>query len=140
MNKGMEKELAFLKNVVEGKIDIKIFEKELYENNKIQEVLDDESINWKMSNSLTPYYYLLEIDYNSISGKLNAQGALELFLNIKGIDFIVNKQFSDEYDLILDTQPKYLDVDEKFIKKYIFPKEKGLSKTEVKKYMKGKFK
>jgi hypothetical protein len=136
----MENEINFLKDFVEGRVDIKTFEKELYENENIQKLLDDNNINWKMGDSLTPYLFLLELNYNNIYGKLDARGAVELFLKIKGIEFTRDKQYSDTYSLILEAQPKYLNVDIKFIEKYIFPKDKNKTKNEIKEYMKEKFK
>jgi hypothetical protein len=135
----MEKGMEFLKDFVEGNIDIKIFEKELYENSDLKELLDDDSIKWKYLNKSSPYLYLLELDYNNIGDKINAQKTIELFLKEKGVKFIENKQISDEYSLILDAQPKYLDVDKIFIQKYIFPNDKNKTKKEIKEYMKEKF-
>jgi hypothetical protein len=135
----MKREIDFLKNFVEGNININKFEEELYENENLQKLLNDNSINWGYLDHTTPYYYLLELNYNDIRGKLNAQGAVELFLEKKGVEFIKNKQFYDEYSLILDSQPKYLDIDTKFIQKYIFPKENNKTKKEIKEYMKNKF-
>jgi hypothetical protein len=138
----MEKEIEFLKHFVEGNIDIKIFEKELYENENLKEKLEDHNLNWgetyiKNSN---PYLYLLELDYSDSGDRLKAQGTVELFLQAKGIAFDESKQFNNEYSLMLDTQPKYLDVSMKFIEEFILPKDKNKTKNEVKEHMKLKFK
>ena len=137
----MSREIGFLKNFVEGKIDIKSFEKELYENNSLKTLLEDRSLNWAETylKNTNPYLYLLELNYNDAGDRLNAHGTVELFLKNIGIEFNVNKQFSDEYDLILNAMPKYLDIDMEFIQKYIFPKDKNISKKEIKEYMKLKF-
>jgi len=137
----MEKEINILKSFVEGNIDTKTFEKELYENENLKKILDDNNINTMYSRRhSSPYYYLLELNYNDIRGKLKAQGAIESFLNNKEIKFIKNNEFIDEYNLILDAQPKYLDVDTKFIQKYILPSDKNKPKKELKEHMKLKFK
>jgi hypothetical protein len=107
----MEKEMDFLKNFVQGNVDTKTFEKELYENEKLQKLLDDNNINWGCSLGHTsPYYYLLELNYNDIRVKLEAQGVVKLFFKEKGIDFIEDKQilgqlFSDIKDNVEFRKP-----------------------------------
>jgi len=138
----MGKEIDFLKNFVEGKIDINCFEEELYGNNDLKMLLEDNNINWMdtyLENS-NPYLRLLELNYKDFGDRLNAQGVVELFLKKIGIEFNANEQFRDDFNLILDSMPKYLNVKMGFIQKYIFPTDKNISKKEKKEYMKQKFK
>jgi hypothetical protein len=138
----MDKEIQFLKDFAEGNIETAIFEQKLYENNNLQFVLEDDSLSWSGTymEHTTPYLYLLELDYKNINGKLNAQGAVELFLQKKGIPFNKNENYQEDHLLILETQPKYLDVDMAFIEKYILPRDKSKSKIELRNRIKENFK
>ncbi|WDF63671.1 hypothetical protein [Flavobacterium sp. KACC 22763] len=137
----MENEIKTLKDFVEGIITSKDFEKVLFENTKLQELLLDDTLklqNTYIGNS-TIFLYLVEQKMQSIGGRLNAQGAVELFLTKKGISFKKYEKYSDDYGLILDSQPKYIDADLDFIEKYILPSEVNKSKLELKKEMKDRF-
>ena len=63
---------------------------------------------------------------------MNAVNALELFLQQKGIPYSKNDKHFELHKLMLDTQPKYLDVDSAFFEKNILPADKNVSKTELK--------
>lgn len=137
----MEKEIKILKDFVEGVISPKVFEKHFFENSKFSELLSDETINLQgtyMAGS-TIYLYIAEQKLQSISGRLNVQGAIQLFFTQKGIKFNQYTKYSDDYGLILDSQPKYIDADLDFIEKYILPVEVNKSKSELKKEMKDRF-
>jgi len=137
----MEKEIKILKDFVEGVISPKVFEKYFFENSKFSELLSDETINLQgtyMADS-TIYLYIAEQKLQSISGRLNVQGAIQLFFTKKGIKFNQYTKYSDDYGLILDSQPKYIDADLDFIEKYILPVEVNKSKSELKKEMKDRF-
>lgn len=137
----MENEIKILKDFVEGIITPKDFEKVLFENTKLQELLLDDTLklqNTYIGNS-TIFLYLVEQKIQSIGGRLNAQGAVQLFLTKKGISFKKYEKYSDDYGLILDSQPKYIDADLDFIEKYILSAEANKSKSELKKEIKNRF-
>lgn len=137
----MQDELKILKDFVEGTISSKVFEKHLFENSKFAELLSDKTLNLKDTYlaKTTIFFYLAEQKIQSITGQLNAQGAVELFLRKKGIKFNSYSKYSDDYGLILDSQPKYVDADLDFIEKHILPSEMTKSKAELKKEIKENF-
>lgn len=130
-------DIEFIKDFVEGKISDNDLEAHL-DNLKL--TLQDSSLSWTETYVKTnPYNYLKSLKIKSIDGRLNAQGVLELFLNRKRITSIRYKKYSEDYDIILDSQPKYIDADVDFIERLIIPTTK-LSKSETKKVMKETFK
>lgn len=137
----MTPELQILIHFLEEKLSLKDFEQQLYTNSELEQLLSDTSINWDGTylKNTTAFLYLLEQNYNHAEGKLNAQGAVQLFLSKKGIEISASKQFAEDYDLILSTSPKYIDADPDFIERHILPKDKTLSKAEQKKQMKQRY-
>ena len=128
--------MELIKGFVEGKISDNDLEAHL-DNLKL--TLQDSSLSWSDTYIKTnPYDYLKSLKIKSIDGRLNAQGVLELFLKRKGITSIRYKKYSDDYDIILDSQPKYIDADVDFIERNVIPTTK-LSKGETKKLMKETF-
>ncbi|UPZ16942.1 hypothetical protein [Flavobacterium humidisoli] len=137
----MESEIKILKDFVEGNISAEDFEKCLFENPNFAELLSDETLNLRQTyiGNSTIFLYLAELKIQSISGRLNAQGAVQLFLTKKEIGFNKFTKYSDDYGLILDSQPKYIDANLAFIEKYILPNDLTKSKTELKKEIKEKY-
>ena len=114
------------------------FEQEIYTNKKLEELLSDETVNWYGTyfHKSSPYLFLAEQNYNNAGGRLNAQGAVKLFLKKMNIEVNSTNKYSEEYDLLLTTSPKYLDIDPNFFEKYILPTDKSLSKTDKKQIIK----
>ncbi len=137
----MENEIKILKDFIEGIISSEDFERQFFENSNFEELLSDKTISLQgtyMANS-TIYLYLAEQKINSISGRLNMQGAIQFFFTKKGISFKSYSKYSDDYGLILDSQPKYIDADLDFIERYILPSEMKKSNAELKKEVKERF-
>ena len=67
---------------------------------------------------------------------LNIHGALSQFLDRRKISYKPTKQYQETYDLILSSQPKWLDIDDNFFKEKILSAAPQLSKTELKKWLK----
>ncbi len=131
--------IDILLRFVAGKIDVKEFENELYTNEEMSQLLQDPTLNWTgtyIDKSLNLYYYLIELPYSCIEGKLNAVGALELFFQRKGIEYSKSSKDTELYDLLLATQPKYIDIDSSFFEKYILPTNRNLPKAELKQCIK----
>jgi len=133
--------IQILKDFVENTISEKDFEQQLYTNPDLEKILSDPSIAWQGTylQDTNPFLYLAEQDYKSSVGKLNAHGTVKLFLSKIGVEFTSSTQYSDEYNLILSTSPKYIDAEPDFIEKYILPEDKTLSKTDQKLYMKQRY-
>ncbi len=69
------KAIDILLQFVSGKIDAKEFENELYTNEEVSQLLQDPTLNWAgtyIGKSLNVYYYLTELPYSRIEGKLDA--------------------------------------------------------------------
>ncbi|WP_300687257.1 hypothetical protein [Chryseobacterium sp.] len=137
----MENEIQILRDFVGGKISEKDFEQQLYTNKDLEKLLSDPKPNWRGTylQDTTPFLYLAEQNYKSVSGKLNAQGTVSLFLTKTGIEVTPSAKYSDEYDLLLCTSPKYINAGTEFIEKHILPKDKTLLKTEQKQYIKQRY-
>lgn len=137
----MTEAIQILKDFVEGIVSEQEFQQQLYGNPDLEKVLSDPSINWQGTylKDTTVFLFLAEQDYKNAEGRLNAQGTVKLFLNKMGINATVSTRIADEYDLLLDTRPKYTDADTGFIEKYILPKDKTLSKSDQKKYIKQRY-
>ena len=135
----MTEEIKIIKDFVEGRLPDSELELQLQTNTELKNILQDMSISWTGTYVKTnPLDFLKTLKLKSISGRLNAQGVLKSFLDKKGVTTIDFKKYSDDYKLILDTQPSYVDPDPDFVERVIIPLDK--SKSETKKIMKEKFK
>lgn len=137
----MTDEIQILKDFAEGKLSDKNFEQQLYTNSDLEKLLSDSSLNWQGTylQNTSPFLYLVEQDYNSAEGKVNAQGTVSLFLSKIGMETTSSAKYSDEYDLLLSTSPKYINAGTEFIEKHILPKDKMLSKADQKMYIKQRY-
>src|SRR5262245_57955081 len=118
----MNDELQTLVEFVEGRIDAKEFEKLLYQNPRIEQVLaDDPTLPPNTYVGRCVYLFLIEQDFDDPGGVLNAQSALEEFLRRKGQAFKPTRKYKEFYDLLLEAQPSWLLVDTGYLKKNILP-------------------
>lgn len=136
----MTDEIKILIDFAEGRLSSDDFKQEIYTNKKLEELLLDKSINWSGTylQESSPFLYLASQNYSAAVGRLNAQGAVELFLKKMGIEVNSTAEYSEAYDVMLTASPKYLDIDSGFFEKYILPADKSLSKTDKKQVMKKK--
>jgi len=138
----MENVTNILLKFIEGKISVQEFENELYTNTELENLLR-QSTDWSgtyIGNAATNLYdYLIALNYSKIDEQINAIGALELYFTKKGISYPKTNKYSELYDLTLVSQPKYLNVDTQFIKKYILPTDESLTKAEIKKIIRSNF-
>jgi hypothetical protein len=133
--------IKILRDFAEGTLGVRDFESQIYTNKKLEEVLLGSGLNWQNTyiKNTTPFLYLAEINYNNYAGRLNAHGFVQLFLERKNITFSEFKGYSDEFDLISVSEPKYIDACSSFIEKYILPQDKSLTKKEQKEKIKNNF-
>lgn len=124
---------------IAGKISTTTFADTLYTDAKLETLLRDPSVSWHGTyitvHAIDLYDYLIMLDYSRLEDKVNAIGALELFLQKKGISYTKKDEHSELLQLILETQPKYLDLDSRFFEKYILPADSNLSKSERKRHI-----
>ena len=122
---------------IAGEIDTATFENALYSDPALEELLRDPSINWSgtyiVSQVTDLYEYLIMQNYSRLDDKVNVIGALELFLQKKGIKYSKGDANLELYGLMLDTQPKYIDVNSAFFEKHILPSDRNMTKAELKK-------
>lgn len=134
--------MEILLKFITGKITAQEFENELYTNIELEELLR-KSTDWSgtfVGNYATNLYdYLIAINYSRTENTMNAVDALELYFKKEGISFPQKNVYLDLYNLILNSQPKYLDVNTQFIEKYIMPTNSSLSKADLKKVMRSNF-
>jgi len=129
---------------VSGEMDTSTFQEAIYNDTELEKLLSDPSVSWHGTyvekRAVNLYYYLIELNYSSAGDRLDAVNALELFLQKKGIHYTKNDKHVELYKLMLDTQPKYLDVDSAFFEKNILPADKNISKTELKNIIRKNYK
>ena len=122
---------------VAGEIDTATFENALYSDLALEELLRDPSMNWSgtyiVSQVTDLYEFLIMQNYSRLGDKVNAIGALELFLQKKDIEYSKDNANLKLHSLMLNTQPKYIDVDSAFFEKYILPSDRNMTKVELKK-------
>lgn len=137
MDKNKENEIIHeICSFVSGKVSVEQFKKLLYESETIEEVLKNDP-NLKPGNYIGGdlYLYLLERDYSSPTGVLNAQGALCDYLDRNAILYEKSEKYAEDRELQLDAMPKWLDVDAKYLKDEIMKDAPVLNKTELKKWL-----
>lgn len=133
----LSKSLEIIKGFVEGRVSDKELESQI---ESLKATLEDNSLSWTGTYVKTnPFEYLKTLQLTSILGRLNAQGVLELFLKRKGISATRFPKYSNDYNLLLNSQPNYIDADADFIERVIWPAGK-YSKSEIKQLMKERFK
>lgn len=125
----MNQDLEILLEFVSGKIDASSFQAKLYASSSIEKFLsDDPGLPAYSYIGGDNYLFLISQDYNDSGGVLNAQGAIEQFLERKNIPFNKTDEHSELFDIILKAQPESLDVDSKFISKKYGADIDGLDK------------
>lgn len=128
----MNQDLELLVQFVSGKIEAKQFESSLYASSSIEEYLsDDPDLPAYSYIGGDNYLFLISQDYNDPGGILNAQGAVEEFLERKGVEFNKTNRHGEIYDIILKAQPRWLDIDSKHIAERYLPKLEGLTKEST---------
>lgn len=134
----MTDEFKILVDFAEGKLSSKDFEQEIYTNKKLETLLSDETVDWSGTylQDSSPFLFLAEQNYDNADGRLNAQGAVQLFLEKMNIEANSTKQYSEDYNLLFATSPKYLDIQPDFFEKYILPTDQSLSKSDKKQMIK----
>ena len=137
----MTKAIKILTDFTEGSLSDKDFEQQLYTNSALEKLLSDSAINWHGTylHNTNPYLYLSEQNYKSYAGRLNAYGAVKLFLTKIGLEVTPSTKYEDEYNLLLNASPTYVDAEPSFVEKYILPVDKTLSAAHQKQFIKRRY-
>ena len=127
-----------------------IFAELLSKNSAFEQLLDDAKELPKPSyitkdGCTNTYHYLLNLKpiimNHRLSYALNAQGALEQFLNRRGIAYISTDKYRKLYELLLDAQPSWLDVDMEYFQTQVLALAPiDLKKVALKKWLREKLK
>jgi hypothetical protein len=130
--------LKVILDFVEGSITPTQFEQHVYNNPDLEALLKDEALRWRDTFIQTnPFDYLLPLDFGDLGDVLDAQGAMELYLQRRGIGYKRATSYSDPYDLMLRVQPRWLCVDPSYIATHILPTAGSRQGEELKKWLKG---
>lgn len=130
-----------LLDFVEGRMNAKEFEQQVYHNPDVERVLSDETLTWGHTYIKTnPYYYLIELNYDDPGQIYDAQGAVEAFLKRKEIPFRHDKSFSETFNLLLDAHPKWLSVDTRYLTEHVLPEAGERIGDDLKQWLKSRLK
>jgi len=118
MDNAIAKILAF----VEGRTEAGEFEQLLYNDPEIERALNDDP-GPKPGTYVghSTFLFVVQQDFTSPAGVLNVHGALAQFLERKGIRSQPTEAYAELYDLILDAQPRWLNVPVDWVKKSVLP-------------------
>lgn len=125
--------MTIIKEYVEGSLSPQNFQKELYYNKDIENILSEETQIPSYIKTENLFYALLEIDLLCPSGELDSKSMLALFLEKRNISFVYNNSASKKYNLFLKIQPNWLSLNESYfqliMEKYKNEKGKNLEKA-----------
>ena len=125
--------MTIIKEYVEGSLSPHNFQKELYYNKDIENILSEETQIPSYIKTENLFYALLEIDLLCPSGELDSKSMLALFLEKRNISFVYNNSASKKYNLFLKIQPNWLSLNESYfqliMEKYKNEKGKNLEKA-----------
>ena len=125
--------MTIIKEYVEGSLSPQNFQKELYYNKDIENILSEETQIPSYIKTVNLFSALLEIDLSCPSGELDSKSMLALFLEKRNISFVYNNSASKKYNLFLKIQPNWLSLNESYfqliMEKYKNEKGKNLEKA-----------
>lgn len=125
---------------VSGDMPPEDFRRLLVSDQTLADVLNDsgEFPGYCESRAKDTHSYLLELDFDDPGDLVSAMGALTAFFERRGIDYIETSTYSDLFDLLLDAQPDWMDVDMKFLKDSVLTDAPDMNKTALKKWLRAR--
>jgi hypothetical protein len=142
-----DKQSAHLKNktirqildFVEGRLSAKEFEQLLHTDAELERELRDESLSWRNTHIKTdPYDFVIWLNFDDPAGRLNAHGAMEYFLERRGVSFKSDRTAAKAYDLLLEAHPKWLSLDTAYLRKYVLPDAGDKQGPELKNWLRAR--
>ena len=106
--------IDIIKNYLEGSLSPQDFQKELYNNKDIENLLSEETQIPPYTNSQNAFLYLIGIDILLPSGEVNSKGLLSKLLTKKNVSFSLNNEYKKKYDLFMKIQPRWLNLTESY--------------------------
>jgi len=126
---------------VQGSLTSEEFKNEIFTNEAFEKLLDDtDEISSDSYIGLNTYLFIIQQDFSDPGDVLSIQGALTQFLDRRNVQYNQTNEHSDLFDLLLEIQPAYLDIDTLFLKNKVLEKAPDLPKTELKKWLKSRIK
>ena len=143
MNNGVK----ILIDFTEGRLSAKDFETVLYSDSLLEELLSDTKADYSeiyLKGYDNPYNFLIELNYHDPGDRYSAHETIKKLLLLRGIAVKPTKEYKKFYDILLSSQPSYLNINPVFFEKYIWCKEYEKMKrkdqiTEVRKKIKSIF-
>ena len=130
---------ATIVQFVERKISANEFLEKLYNDAELETTLSEQLKTPPYSDIDNVYLYLLENDLQTPAGMSNSLGVLERFLIQKEIPFEKNVDAEKIYDIVYKAQPKWLDLPDWYLKKYLLT-AKGKSDKDLLVFLKERIK
>ena len=136
-------EYATIIKFVERKMPTDEFLKHLYEDEQLQELLQQklsyELPSFRSCPEENLFLFLCEQDMHSLGGLIDALGELEKFLTSKQVEFEKDDEAVKLYGLLLSSQPAWLDLPDFYFQKLleVAGDRKGI---ELKKFLKEEIK
>lgn len=134
----MSPTVEIFQKFVEGSMETRVFEKNLYSSTEIENLLSIEPAPRYAPSSHTLYHYLIALNYGNPVDVLNAQSSLCEYLAMQGIEVHASSDKAELVELIAATQPKWLDIDPAYAQALIKEAPTTLSKGELKKWLHSK--
>jgi hypothetical protein len=126
---------------VEGNISIEEFENSLINNPFLEKFLkDDTDLKKDTYIGDNVFDFIIMESWKSPGGQLSIHGAICQHLKRKNIVYNETSLYKDKFNLILDCQPNWLDIDDIFLNNEIILKAPKQSKGEMKIWIENKIK
>lgn len=84
------------------------------------------------------YAYLLTLDFARLGDALDAQGALQQFMDRRHIAYVRTDEYSSLHSLLIEAQPAWLDVDTEFLRTQVLAHAPELKKTALKAWLRAR--
>lgn len=128
--------VQFIVGFVEGRVSPREFELRLQNDPALEATLtDDPELPRNTYVGSSVYLFLLEEDLRDPRGVLNAQGALSEWLKRHSVAHRVAAEPKELYDLLLFAQPKWLDVDTKYLQEAFLNRSEGRTGQALRKWL-----
>jgi hypothetical protein len=132
----MEEVLEILRAFVAGNLTPSEFRDRLYADERFEVFLNNDP-HLRPGNYVgdSVYLYLLRIDFDDPGDILSAQGAITDFMDRSSLEYTKTSEYEDFYDLILDAQPSWLNVDAKYVQDHLLPAAGGRQGSKLREWL-----
>jgi hypothetical protein len=128
--------LATIVGFVEGRVTPSDFARMLEQRPESEALLaDDPKLPSSSYVGHSVFLYLLELNWSKPGDVLSAQGALAGWLERHSIPHSRSTEARELFELLLDAQPRWLDLDTKWLKEEVLSKSGGLAGAKLKKWL-----